>query len=333
MSEDVLIKNPLLVVGIGGAGSKLAREVSETIGCECLLVSNDKRDLVGSNNSIFINSGKWVNPSAYKLRSFASAKLGQIMNKLEGFGTVLVIANLAGRAGAAIAPLVCNAAHNNTSSSNTAVISFAIMPFGFEKDRIFSAGVSLKRLREASDSTVVMDNDAFLDNNPELSKEECYSITNCAIVEVASSIASRSVRPDLNLLSTSRMLSDSQASLRDSVSMLYQNIADTNAIRRTVVYVTGGDKLPISQLNQLVGFAQGIFKEEGTTEVAISSVAADSVDGGVRVHVVASAPQKTRFDAYDPLGEIFSAGSHLDWDEPDSAPDLEMLATLIPVIE
>lgn len=317
-----MIKNPLLVVGIGGAGSRLAKKASEAIGCECLLVSNDKRDL-DDNNSILVNSGKWVNPSTYKLRSFASAKQEQIRSKLEGFGTIIVIANLAGRAGAAMAPVVCSVARK----TNT-VISFAIMPFGFEKDRMFTAGVSLRRMREASHSIVVMDNDAFLDNNPELSKEECYSATNGAIIEVASSLASRGVRPDMNILSTSKASGDSQACLRDSVSMLYQNVIDSGAIRRTVVYVMGGETLPISQLNQLVGYAQGIFKEEGTTEVAMSSLA--TATDGVRVHVVASAPQKTRFDAYDPLGEIFDADSHLDWDEPDSAPDLELA---IPILE
>jgi len=322
VSEDVLIKNPLLVVGIGGAGSRLAKKASEAIGCECLLVSNDKRDL-DDNNSILVNSGKWVNPSTYKLRSFASAKQEQIRSKLEGFGTIIVIANLAGRAGAAMAPVVCSVARKTST-----VISFAIMPFGFEKDRMFTAGVSLRRMREASHSIVVMDNDAFLDNNPELSKEECYSATNGAIIEVASSLASRGVRPDMNILSTSKASGDSQACLRDSVSMLYQNVIDSGAIRRTVVYVMGGETLPISQLNQLVGYAQGIFKEEGTTEVAMSSLA--TATDGVRVHVVASAPQKTRFDAYDPLGEIFDADSHLDWDEPDSAPDLELA---IPILE
>jgi cell division protein FtsZ len=322
VSEDVLIKNPLLVVGIGGAGSRLAKKASEAIGCECLLVSNDKRDL-DDNNSILVNSGKWVNPSTYKLRSFASAKQEQIRSKLEGFGTIIVIANLAGRAGAAMAPVVCSVARKTST-----VISFAIMPFGFEKDRMFTAGVSLRRMREASHSIVVMDNDAFLDNNPELSKEECYSATNGAIIEVASSLASRGVRPDMNILSTSKASEDSQACLRDSVSMLYQNVIDSGAIRRTVVYVMGGETLPISQLNQLVGYAQGIFKEEGTTEVAMSSLA--TATDGVRVHVVASAPQKTRFDAYDPLGEIFDADSHLDWDEPDSAPDLELA---IPILE
>jgi cell division protein FtsZ len=325
VSEDILIKNPLLVVGIGGAGSRLAKKASDVIGCECLLLSNDKHDLGDSNNSIFINSGKWANPSAYKLRSFATAKQEQIRAKLEGFGTIIVVANLAGRAGAAMAPIVCSIARKSCT-----VISFAIMPFGFEKDRIFSAGISLKRIRDASHSTVVMDNDAFLDNNPELSQEESYSITNDAIVEVASFLSSRSVRPDMNILSTSRASSDSEVCLRDSVSMLYQNIVDTADIRRTVLYVMGGNNLAISQLKDLVGYAEGMFKEEGKTEVAMSSVAASTSDGSVRVHVVTSAPQKTHFDAYDPLGEIFSAESHLDWDEPDSAPDLELA---IPVIE
>ena len=47
----------------------------------------------------------------------------------------------------------------------------------------------------------------------------------------------------------------------------------------------------------------------------------------MRVHLVASAPQKTRFDGYDPLGMI---ADELDWDEPDSAPEIELA---IPVLE
>jgi hypothetical protein len=43
---------------------------------------------------------------------------------------------------------------------------------------------------------------------------------------------------------------------------------------------------------------------------------------GVRVHLVASAPQKTRFDRYDPLGDVIPDA--LDWDEPDSAPDIKL---------
>jgi cell division protein FtsZ len=284
-------------------------------------VSNDKKDL-GDEKSVFINTGAWVNPSGQKLRAFLNAKGDQLKSALEGYGTVIVISNLAGRAGAAMAPIVCDAARKGAT-----VISFAIMPFGFEKDRVFAAGVALRRVREYSNSTVVMDNDAFLDNNPELSKEECYSLTNSAIIEVASSVASKGVGADLNILCTSISQDDSQKSLRDSASMLYRDVAGTDAIRRTIVYVMGGDKAPIGSLNEIVNCARGIFREEGTTEVTMSSTAAAD---GVRVHLVASAPQKTKFDAYDPLGDVIPLESHLDWDEPDSAPEIELA---IPVME
>jgi cell division protein FtsZ len=318
--SDLQISGPILVVGIGGAGAKLARAAKNVIECDCLIVSNDKRDL-GDENSVFVNSGKYINPSTLKLRSFVQGKADQLRTKLEGFGTIIVMANLAGKAGAAMAPIICNLA----KSAGT-VITFAVMPFGFENDRMFHAGVALRRVRNASHSTVVLDNDAFLDNNAELSKQECYSLTNSAIIGVVSSLSSQGARPDMNILCTSKP-GDSEASLRDSVSMLYRDVAGTDAIKRTVIYVMGGDKLPISALNQLVSYARDFFKEEGTTEVAMSSLQA--VDG-VRVSLVASAPQKTRFDSYDPLGEIIPIDSHLDWDEPDSAPEIQLA---IPVIE
>jgi hypothetical protein len=198
------------------------------------------------------------------------------------------------------------------------------MPFGFEKDRIFAAGVALRRVREYSSSTIVMDNDAFLDNNPELSKEECYSLTNSAIIEVASSIASRGVRGDMNVLATSIAQSDPEKSLRDSASMLYRDVANAETIKRAVVYVMG-NKLSINSLSEVVNCARGIFRDEGTTEVAMSSMAATD---GVRVHLVASAPE-TRFEAYDPLSEIIPLDSQLDWDEPDSAPEIKLAVPLV----
>lgn len=337
--NDLLIKKPVLLVGIGGAGSKVAAAASTSLGCKCLLISNDKRDFLVANKekhgskgsstcfSVLVDSGEWVNPSRYKLRSFVRARSKEIISAMSCFSTIIVVSNLAGRAGTAMAPLICKMAQEHTRSSSGAVISVAIMPFKFEKDRIFPAGISLKRIREVSDSTIVIDNDAFLDNYPELSQEECYNITNGAIIEVITSIISSAsgsiVRADdMNILCTSKPGSDSESLLRDSIAMLYNDVSDTSNIKRAILYVMGGDKVPIGTLNRLVGYAQGIFKEEGTTEVAMSSMATAS--GSVRIHLVASAPQKTRFDRYDPLGDIIPKENVLDWDEPDSAPDIQL---------
>ena len=324
VSNDLLIESPVLLVGIGGAGSRIANAASAAIGCRCLLISNDRKDLAKNerSSSIFVDSGQWVNPSSYKLRSFVQSRKGEIEHAMTGFPTVIVVSNLAGRAGTAIAPLVSKIAKESAST----VISVAIMPFKFEKDRIFNSGTSLRRVRETCHSTIVLDNDAFLDNNPELSPSECYNITNNAIVEVIGSIsAGAAVRQDMNVLCTSRASPDSESSLRDSVAMLYSDVADTATVRRAMLYVMGGDKVPVGTLNHLVGCAQGIFKEDGTVEVSMSSMASSD---GVRVHLVASAPQKTRFDKYDPLGEIIPDA--LDWDEPESAADIPLA---IPVME
>ena len=320
--DDLMMKNPVLLIGIGGAGSKIATAASTILGCKCLLISNDKRDLIHNEKctAVYVDSGEWINPSILKLRSFVQAHRNEMMAAMSGYSTVVVVSNLAGHAGTAIAPLVCRMAKESST-----VISIAIMPFKFEKDRIFNSGTALRRVRELSDSTIVMDNDAFLDKNPELSQEECFCTTNSAIVEVISSISTGAVRPALNILCTSRASSSSESSLRDSLAMLYDTVPDASTVKRAMVYVMGGDRVPVGDLNKIVGYVSGIFQEEGSTEVAMSSMAATD---GVRVHLVVSVPQKTRFDRYDPLGDIIP--DVLDWDEPDSAPDIKMA---IPVIE
>ena len=315
----------MLLVGIGSVGSKIATAATSALECKCLLISNDKKDLVNNERctSIFVGCGEWVNPSSYKLRSFVHAHRNEIAAAMRGYSTVILVSNLGGRAGIAIAPLVCRMAKE---SSRTAVISIAIMPFRYEKDRIFNAGTALRRVREVSDSTIVMDNDAFLDNNPELSQKECFAITNSAIVEVMTSISAGMITPAMNVLCTSRASPSSESSLRDSLAMLYDAVPDASSVKRAIIYVMGSARVPVGELNKMVGYIGRIFKEDDAIEVGMMSSMSSS--SGVRVHVVASAPQKTRFDHYDPLGDIIP--DVLDWDEPDSAPDIQLA---IPTIE
>jgi cell division protein FtsZ len=298
-------------------------EANGKLECKNVMVSSDKKDLSSSGTDILISTGAWASPSTYKLRFLAQKQSGEIQEAIAGHSTVIVISNLAGRSGCAMAPIVSKLAKD----AGATVISVAIMPFKFEKDRLFAAGTAFRRLREICDSVIVMDNDAFLDNNPDLTKEECYSLTNRAIVDVLGSILASGIKKELNVLCTSKPSSDSETSLRDSVSMLYQNVPDPSAIRRTMLYVMGGDRVPVGELNKIVGHMQGMFKLDSATEVAMTSVAATD---GVKVHLMASAQQKTRFDRYDPLGDVFPKESVLDWDEPESAAEF---ALAIPTME
>src|ERR687888_200422 len=99
--DDLLIRNPVLLVGIGGAGSKIATAASAALGCKCLLISNDKKDLVHNEKctAVHVDSGEWVNPSSLKLRSFVEAHRSKMVSAISGYSTVVVVSNLAGRAG------------------------------------------------------------------------------------------------------------------------------------------------------------------------------------------------------------------------------------------
>ncbi|HKU49431.1 MAG TPA: hypothetical protein VJP79_05745, partial [Nitrososphaera sp.] len=267
---------------------------------------------------VHVDSAGWVNPSPYKLRACTLNHSDEIAKALKGFSTVVLISNLAGRSGCAMAPVIARLA----KESGNVVMAVAIMPFRFEKDRLFTAGTAFRRLRETCDSVIVMDNDAFLENNPDLSKQECFSLTNRAIVDVLGSIANSSIQREVNMLCTSKSGPDSESSLRDSVAMLYQNVPDPSVIKRTVLYVMGGERVPVGDLNKIVGHVQGIFHLDDTAQVSMTSMAAAS--DGVKVHLMASAQQATRFDRYDPLGQIFTKESVLDWDEPESAADIAL---------
>ena len=178
------IQDPILVVGLGGAGCRLATSIKEGLGCDSLLISHDSKDLNHESSKILINTSPVLNPSAYLIRGISFGARGSIAQKLESYSTIMIVANLAGKSGAALAPVVSQISKELGKN----VLSFGIMPFKFEKDRIFFSGVSSKRLKANSDCTIVIDNDALLDSNPDLTPDSCDTITNAALMHVVSTL-------------------------------------------------------------------------------------------------------------------------------------------------
>jgi cell division protein FtsZ len=194
------------------------------------------------------------------------------------------------------------------------------MPFKFEKNRIFHAGISLKRVRDLSNATIVIDNDALLDNNPDSSSQECYEITNRSVYEVISSISKGYIKPNMSLLGISKISAvNAESSARDSLGMLLESV-DPTSTRRAIIHVIGGEEVPIGVLSSLVGNLQGVFKEGTDTAISVSLSNSDNLG----VHLMASIEGKTRFDKYDPISELIPKENVLDWDEMDSAPDIEI---------
>jgi cell division protein FtsZ len=75
------VKEPVLVVGLGGAGIKLASEMKEVLGADSLKISQDKKD-VSEDNSIHISTKSIINPSVQLIRGCAMEQSEDVAEQL-----------------------------------------------------------------------------------------------------------------------------------------------------------------------------------------------------------------------------------------------------------
>jgi cell division protein FtsZ len=308
----VKMKEPVLVIGLGGIGSKLAVKAKDSINSDCLLISNDAKDFSSENPSIHVSTDSVINPSVQLIRGSTYKVADEIRSKIEGYSTIVMMSNLAGKAGSAMAPVISQMC----KESDKGLISFAIMPFKYEKDRIFNSGISLKRVREDSECTIVLDNDSLLESNPDLSPKACYDIANSAIMHVVKSLGSSEMSAETNILTTSKDGQNIEDSLRDSLKMLYEN-APPNAIKRSMLYVVGGSNIPVGVLNSISNLTSGILSESNS-QIDMTSSSEES-----KVVMLSSIQGMTKFDNYDPLGMIPQEDT-LDWTTPDCSIDCKL---------
>ncbi len=305
------VKEPILIIGLGGAGSKLASEAKKSLNSDCLVISNDEKDCV-SEDSIHVSTDSVVNPSVQLIRGSTYKVSDEIKSKISKYSTIILMSNLAGKAGSAIAPVVSELC----KESDIGLISFAIMPFKYEKDRIFNSGISLKRVRENSECTIVLDNDSLLESNPDLSPKACYDIANSAIMHVVKSLGTSEISDETSILSTSKDGQNIEDSLRDSLKMLYEN-APPNSIKRSMLYVVGGRNIPVGVLNSITNLTRGIVSE------ASSQIDMESTSNESKIVMLSSIQGMTKFDNYDPLGTIPQENT-LDWETPDCSIDFKL---------
>ena len=303
------LTEPILVIGLGGVGTRLAEKTKKSLNSDCLMISHDQNDIT-AENSIKISTKSVVNPSTHLIRGSTLETSDEIKKNITNYSTIILMSNLAGKAGTGIGPIVSKICKQEQKN----LLSFAVMPFKFEKERIFQSGIALKRIRQDSQCTIVIDNDALLDSNPDLTQKQCYDISNNAIESMVHSLKSSEISDNTNILSTSKTADDIEVSLKDSLRMLYED-APPNSIKRSMLYVYGDGNIPVGVLNTISNITGGTFDED-STHIEMSSEES-------KVMMLSSIQGETKFDKYDPLG-IISSEKTIDWDEPECSIDCEL---------
>ena len=303
------LTEPILVIGLGGVGTRLAEKTKKSLNSDCLMISHDQNDIT-VENSIKISTKSVVNPSTHLIRGSTLETSDEIKKNITNYSTIILMSNLAGKAGTGIGPIVSKICKQEQKN----LLSFAVMPFKFEKERIFQSGIALKRIRQDSQCTIVVDNDALLDSNPDLTQKQCYDISNNAIESMVHSLKSSEISDDINILSTSKSTDNIESSLKNSLRMLYED-APPNSIKRSMLYVYGGNNIPVGVLNTISNITGSTFDED-SIHVEMSSEES-------KVIMLSSIQGETRFDKYDPLG-IISTENTIDWDEPECSINCEL---------
>jgi len=322
----------ITAVGIGSAGSKIVSLLSR----QSLLVNRfayvscDRDDLsnAGTGETILIESPVDQKLTPAMVRGFALGSHSRIRDAVEGSKVVFVVAGLGGATGSGLSPLVAAIARD----TGAIVVGVAVMPFEFENKLKFYAGTSLKRFRAASRGVIVIDNDTLMRSSPEDSTlTSLYDSANGEAVNALGSLLSKSsessVSVGLNKLlgtvlqdgysllgvSGSGSIDKAEEALAGAVISI-SKLAEAKEVSRAVVVLRGDASLSGQEVglvvkrlgsmisNQMVDVEYGV-NYSGTAQLQVS--------------LLASGFTSTKYDEYDPLGEIL-AGRAID-DEMDSA--------------
>lgn len=318
MSEECIeLRKPALLIGIGKIGKDIVSKLND-VEHDFLLISNNKEDLEVSS-SLHIDCKSWINPSTYKIRSFLEFHKEEICSKLSEYQTIILVTSLGEKTGIAIAPLISHIAKNIL---NKRLISVVTMPFGHEKDRLFQASISLKRISLDSDINFVVDNDAYVEINPHLTIADCLKITDEIVLNAIKLIPQITLNLGTNLVSGTLKENNIEVGIKDLIAQLYSSLG-TSSITKSVLYVNGARNEPIGRLNEMLSNFQNSM--EGDTN-DVSFVVTDSSRNSM--HLIASIKGRTKFDSYDPLN-LIPDENILDWDIPESHPNINLPLPLI----
>lgn len=176
-------RTKIKVIGAGGAGNNTITRLTEVgiKGVETVAVNTDAQDLlftkaehkilIGKNLSNGLGAGS--NPQIGE--SAARENEAEIRELLEGCDMVFITCGLGGGTGTGSAPVVAEIAR----SLNALTISVITLPFTEEGVmRRENAKAGLAKLREHSDTVIVVQNDRLLDMVPDLPLNAAFKVAD-----------------------------------------------------------------------------------------------------------------------------------------------------------
>ena len=301
----------LLVLGVGGAGGNAINEMIENNlqGVEFVAVNTDAQDLKHSKAKakiqIGLNLTKGLGAGA-KLdigQAAADESLNEIVNILQGSNMVFIAAGMGGGTGTGAAHVIARAA----KELNILTVGVVTLPFLYEgPSRMRRAQQGLEELRKHVDTIIVIPNqNLFKVANEQTTFKESFNLSNNVLMHGVQSVTDLMVRPGIINLdfadvetvmaSMGKAMMGTGESEGEGRAMKATEMAISNPLiddytlkgaKGLLVNITGGEDLKLFEVDEVVNKIRSEVDVEA--EVIIGAITDSSLDGKIRVSIVAT---------------------------------------------
>jgi cell division protein FtsZ len=297
------------IIGVGNAGIKITTEVLERVNVDYLFLENKTSTSTNYKNKIVISVPSIINPTLDQIRKTFLESSKDILSKVNQYQSIIIVGNLASKFGSAVLPVLSQMLKSKTSRE---IICLTILPFGFEKEKLFRCGVSLSFLCEFVNSVIVIDNNAIIRNDYDISIQQCYRITNTAVVDIIVQSLIKSFPEKLNFLLSNKSTNGIENAFIETMAKLTEKI-DITSIQKCSLYLYQPTER-VSIMKNLIETANNLFSE-AEQDINILEEGNDIT----KCHILV----KTNNDiisGYDPLNFLIPKKNILDF-EPEIAMD------------
>jgi len=307
--QDVLkdLQTDITVVGCGGGGGNTVNRMAEEgiHGAKLVAANTDVQHLVNieADTKILMGQQKTQGRGAGSLpqvgEQAALESQEEIYDAIEGSDMVFVTAGLGGGTGTGSAPVVAKAARD----SGALTIAIVTTPFTAEGEvRRTNAEAGLERLRDVSDTVIVVPNDRLLDAVGKLPVRQAFQVSDEVLMRSVKGITELITKPGLVNLDFADVRtvmekggvamiglgeSDSESKAQDSVKSALRSPlldVDISGANSALVNVTGGNDMSIEE-------AEGVVEEiydriDPDARIIWGTSIDDELDGSMRTMIV-----------------------------------------------
>jgi len=306
------LKPRILVLGVGGAGGNAINEMidSGVEGVEFVAVNTDAQDLKASKAKqkvqIGLNLTKGLGAGA-KIeigQAAADESLNEIIDLLKGANMVFITAGMGGGTGTGAAHVIARAA----KELNILTVGVVTLPFLYEApSRMRRGQQGLEELRKHVDTIIVIPNqNLFKIANEKTTLKESFKLSNGVLRHGVQSVTDLMVKQGLinldfadvetvmssmgkAMMGTGEAEGEGRA-LKATDMALNNPLIDDYSLRGAkglLINITGGEDLTLFETDEIVNKIRS--EVDHAAEIIIGSITDDSLEGKVRVSIVATA--------------------------------------------